>query len=340
MFYLATYFDVNYLAKGLTLYKSIAENCADFRLFVLCLDAETWSYFEKNQSSFPNLIPITIEELEEHDSALQVCKTNRSKIEFYFTLSPCLPIYLIHRYQLPHICTLDADILFLSRPTKIFDYLNDYSIIVTPHKFSKELERNKKFGVYNVSFQIFKNDEFGMSCLNRWREQCIEWCGDTYDEINERFADQKYLDEWHNLFPNRVKDLDDNVCGLAPWNLNNYNISLKEKRYYSNKERIVFFHFHHFKFFNSALAFNGFSAYRVRSNKAIKSLYLLYWNKLADENFASNTFKEHSLRYYNSNKLFSNVYYEKTFFLRVSKHNLMLFNLSWLSSFVKWMLRR
>ena len=41
------------------------------------------------------LIPLKIEDIENEYPELLEAKSNRSKIEYYFTLSPVLPLYLI-----------------------------------------------------------------------------------------------------------------------------------------------------------------------------------------------------------------------------------------------------
>ena len=284
MLYFTTYFDKNYLARGIVLYESIQHHSTDFVLYVLCLDTFTEDYFRQNQSHFPNVKTLLLTDIENEYTELKVCKANRTTIEYYFTLSPCLPLYLLKKFQLPHICSLDADILILSNPQTLFDYLEQYSIIITPHNFSPEIASHIKFGKYNVSFQIFKNDIIGIACLEKWKQQCIDWCEDTYDEINERFADQKYLDTWINDYPQKVKELFDKVSGLAPWNLNNYYIEKKGDIYYSNNERIVFYHFHHFKILTKFIATNGFYFYKAKRNNAINKLYLKYWNELENIN--------------------------------------------------------
>lgn len=287
-----TYFDKNYLSRGIVLYDSLKENCVEFELYILCLDEFTENYFKINEQRFPNVKTLLLADIESDDTALKACKANRNTIEYYFTLSPCLPLYLLKKFNLSHICSLDADILFLSDPKLLFDYLNEYSIIITPHKFSKEIAEHIKFGKYNVSFQIFKNDETGISCLETWRNQCIEWCYDTFDQENNRFADQKYLDNWIVRYPQKVKELFDNVSGLAPWNLNNFMIEKKGDVYYSNGERIVFYHFHHFKTLTTKVATNGFYFYRAKQYKAIDLLYLEYWNKLDELNKISGNYKD------------------------------------------------
>jgi hypothetical protein len=296
MLYFTTYFDKNYLSRGLALYGSLKEHSSHFRLFVLCLDNFILEYFKNRADEYPEIKTLSLSDLEAFDKELKGCKTKRSLIEYYFTLSPCLPRYLLKKYALPHICSLDADILFLHSPEKLFNYLADYSIVITPHKFSEELKKLAMYGYYNVSFQIFKNDEIGQKCLARWREQCLEWCGDHPDEMNNRFADQKYLDEWPERYEGAVKVLDDNVSGIAPWNLNNYSIKKKNRLFYSNDERIIFYHFHQFKFISAAWASHGFNQYQVKYNNQIGKLYLKYWNKVNKYNKRLFFIKDHSVR--------------------------------------------
>lgn len=284
MQYFTTYFDLNYLSRGIVLYNSLKENCDDFELYVLCLDEYTQNYFKVNKKNYPKVITIKLADLENADVELNTCKSNRSTIEYYFTLSPCLPLFLLKNYGLPHICSLDADILFLSDPISLFNYLCEYSVIITPHKFSPEIQSLEQLGVFNVSFQIFKNDNTGFMCLETWRKECIEWCGDYFDKDNNRFADQKYLDKWPSLYPGKVKVLNDNISGLAPWNLNNFKIEEKENIFYSNGEKIIYYHFQHFKILRKRLASNGFYFYNTKVYKEINRIYLKYWNKLDNIN--------------------------------------------------------
>ncbi len=317
MLYFTTYFDKNYLSRGLVLYDSLKKYGPSFKLFVLCLDDFTLEYFKNKPDQYPEIKIISLSELEAYDGELKDCKTNRSLIEYYFTLSPCLPLFLLEKYALPHICSLDADIFFLHSPEVLFDYLNDYSIVITPHKFSEEMKNSVKYGYYNVSFQIFKNDESGQKCLAFWREQCLEWCGDHLDEVNNRFADQKYLDEWPALYPNRVKVLDDHVSGIAPWNLNNYSLKKKKGLFYADDDRIIFYHFHQFKFINESWASHGFDEYRVNYHQPIGALYLKYWNEVRKYNKRLSFSKDHSIRNIQINALWERLKKENLVFFKV-----------------------
>src|SRR5262245_5124074 len=173
-----TLFDKNYLAQGLSLWSSLTRHHGSaFTLFVLCLDDTTFDYFGTN--SFKGIVPIRLADVEKDDAALQAAKGNRSKIEYYFTLSPCLPLFILQNFpRVDWICSLDADVYFFSDPQPVFDRFQSYSIIACPHKFSKELLATgiEKYGIYNVSFQAFRRDETGIRCLEQWKKQCIGWC--------------------------------------------------------------------------------------------------------------------------------------------------------------------
>ncbi len=278
-----TLFDKNYLAKGMMLFESLKLHCENFHLFILCLDDYTYDYWKQNNAK--QLTLIRLSDLEDFNSELFIAKQNRTLVEYYFTLSPCLPLFLLKKYSnLPWICSVDSDIYFYGNPKSIFDdFEKNHSILITPHKFTPELTslNFEKYGIFNVSFQAFKNNDIGLACLEKWQKQCILWCKYKYDSLNERYADQKYLDTWESDFPNSIKILDDDVTGLAVWNINNYFLSTKGTNLMSNGKRIVFYHFHCLHLINKHWFETGFSIYNVRKSKLLdQHIYQPYINQL------------------------------------------------------------
>jgi hypothetical protein len=266
MFCFTTYFDKNYISRGLALYDSLKRHCEQFELYVLCLDNITLEYFLNNVHRHPEVRSLPLNEIEDYDIELRECKKNRSIIEYYFTLSPCLPLYILKKYNLPHICSLDADIMFFSSPAIIFSNLKDYSVLITPHKFSKELKSREIYGNYNVSFQIFKNDDRGLNCLERWRKQCIDWC--YYRLEDGKFADQKYLDNWiANV--DGVTAIDMSGAGVAPWNINSHLIKINKKQVYIGDSKLIYFHFHGLRVIGPNLIIHGMNDYGVKISKMI-----------------------------------------------------------------------
>ncbi len=79
MHYLTTYFDKNYLSRGLVLYNSLKEFTSDFELYILCLDEFTFDYFQKNKSNFPEIKTLQLSDIEQDDAELIKAKSNRSK---------------------------------------------------------------------------------------------------------------------------------------------------------------------------------------------------------------------------------------------------------------------
>jgi hypothetical protein len=278
-----TFFDSHYLSRGIALLESLNKHCPHFTLYILCLDDITYTTLASLNLSNAALLELTT--LEKDDSRLLTCKKNRSLIEYYFTLSPCLPLYILEKIRpdIDYICSLDADICFFDNPSVIFADFADFSILITEHNLNEELnnEDTEKYGKYNVSFQAFRNDEIGITCLKRWRKQCIEWCYDYIDEKNHRFADQLYLEEWTTLYPNKVKVITPNTEGVAPWNLNKCHLTLKDGKLYSNGQSLIYYHFHGLNIIDSKWVANRLSIYKTKITEIIKyHLYLPYILKI------------------------------------------------------------
>lgn len=278
MFLFTTYFDQNYLSRGLVLYRSLLKHCNEFNIYVLCLDNFTFEYFLNNSDKYPEIIALSINEIESYDIELKESKNNRSTIEYYFTLSPCLPLFLLKKYNLPHICSLDADIMFFSSPEEVFSLLKKYSVLITPHNFSPKLKYREIYGKFNVSFQIFKNDQNGLKCLESWRKQCIAWC---YDKLeNGKFADQKYLDDWQSNFSG-VSSIEFPGIGVAPWNISSYTIDFYNNQLYVNNDRLIFYHYHGLRIIGQNLIIHGLTDYSEKVNKMIcKFIYKPYIKNL------------------------------------------------------------
>ena len=273
MRYYCTYFDINYLAHGLTLYKSLrAVSATGFHLWVLCFDEETFEALRA--MDLPGLQPVSLREFEGGDEALLHAKSNRSRIEYYFTCTPSWPLWLLRRYPDVDLVTyLDADIMFHSNPEPVFEELGDRSVLIVGHRFPERLRSLEIHGIYNVGLVSFRNDSPGRECLDWWRARCLEWC---YDRVEPgRFADQKYLDNWPELFTGVVV-LDNPGAGVAPWNWQNYRIETDCGRILIDGTPLIFYHYHGFKVLNRWLFDTGVAKYGAMSAAVRAILYRPY----------------------------------------------------------------
>ena len=221
-----TYFDVNYLSRGLALYASLRTHCPHFRLWVLCMDSASFEALQHLR--LPGIQAIQLDAFEAGDHQLLEAKKNRSQVEYYFTCTPSLPLYIFRKFpEVEMITYLDADLYFFDDPSPLFEEMGDQSIAIIGHRFPPALRSQERFGIYNVGWLSFKRDEHAVACLQWWRKKCIEWCYDRLD--NGRFADQKYLDVWPEKFQ-KVVVLQHHGANVAPWNLENYNLSIVQEK--------------------------------------------------------------------------------------------------------------
>ncbi len=278
MRFFCTYFDSNYLPRGLALYRSLQMHCPDFRLLVLCMDDSSRDVIDR--LNLPGVHTISMGEFERNDEPLQRARDDRSRIEYYFTCTPSLPLYVFRNWSEVALLTyLDADLFFFGNPEPLFDELGQGSIGMTAHRFTDSLKDRERYGIYNVGWLTFRNDEHGIACLTWWRERCLEWCFDR--EEDGRFADQKYLDDWPVRFGNVVV-LQHKGANLAPWNLNNYHVRYSRSDGVAvDGQPLIFFHFHGLRQANRWVFDPGWKEYGVNESKSIRAgIYVPYLRTL------------------------------------------------------------
>jgi hypothetical protein len=243
MLHFCTYFDSNFLARGLVLYDSLREHCAPFELFVLCLDNSV--HEELCRRNLPSIVPVPVEAIEAAYPDLILVKPTRSRVEYYYTCGPAFIHYLLTRYPaIDLLMYVDADLYFFGGIGPILEELDGYSIGIIEHRFSPRLRRGAKFGIYNVGWVAFRNNGTGRTCVDWWRARCIEWCYERCE--GDRYADQKYLEQWPRLFDG-VRVVQHKGANVAPWNLGRYKVDMLGDRIAVDGQPLIFFHFHGLK---------------------------------------------------------------------------------------------
>ena len=273
MRHFCTYFDHHFLLHGLTMYRSLREHAGPFRLHVLCFDRQTHAVL--SGLGRDDLRPIALEEFERGDDALVRSKADRNRVEYYFTCTPSLPLYVLARNEgIDSVAYLDADLYFFSGPQPLYDELGHGSVLIIGHRFAEaDRERGERFGIYNVGFLVFRNDAAGQACLRDWRERCIEWCRDIVEQ--ERYADQKYLNRWPGRFP-EVVVAEHKGANLARWNCMNYDLQLRNGSISVDGQPLIFYHYNGVRIVKRWLYDVDFDDYRIKETLAPEVLRLLY----------------------------------------------------------------
>jgi SAM-dependent methyltransferase len=237
-----TYFDVNYLPRGVLMIRSLLRHDPQALIFVLCLDEIT----EKALTTLsPNIKVIPIRELLVADEAFASARDTRTLIEWYFTATSCLANYLIAQYpDIPKLIYLDADLYFYSTPEFLIDEARDASVQIIEHRFSPQYANLVMYGRFNVAWIGFANTPEGRSVIQDYRANCLAWC---YDRLEgDRFGDQKYLDKWPQQFANCC------VSGLlganvAWWNMARWTPKRFDSLTYVGSDLLIFYHFQEIK---------------------------------------------------------------------------------------------
>jgi hypothetical protein len=176
------------------------------------------------------------------------------------------------------ITYVDADLFFYGSPSPLFDELGTHSILICEHRHSTHLKDQRQYGKYNVQYQSFRRDETGIACLERWRDQCLEWC---YDRVEDgRYADQGYLDEWPALYPDKLAVVSHKGAGMAPWNWAAYPLQWNSGAIEVSGQPLLFYHFHGVKIFSSYFISNGLADWGLMPWSFRRYLYAGYVRQL------------------------------------------------------------
>jgi hypothetical protein len=273
-----TYFDHNYLSRGLALYHSLQRHAPGSRLWVLCL-SET-CHQTLVALDLPDMLPIRLADFEAADPEVAATRASRSAIEYYFTCTPAWMLFVLGRETKAEWVTyLDGDLFFFASPEIIYDELQDAAVAIIPHRYTAKLARLRKFGTYNVGWVGARNDPDGIGVIKWWREKCIEWCHDVVD--GDRFADQGYLNSFSRLF-SRVKIIENIGANLAPWNIGNYRVDFRGNRVLIEAiDPLVFFHFQGLRKGLRWFIFNSHRAYRAPFSADVRNhIYKPYVDEL------------------------------------------------------------
>ena len=258
--YYCTYFDRNYLLKALSLIASLNRHLSQpFTLYAVCLDELTRTVLER--LALPNVVTIPLHQVEENDAELLAAKKTRSCVEYYWTLTPSIMLWVLDRHpEIELITYLDADLYFYADSEPIFQELGDNSTLIHGHRFPEYMKHLEIYGKYNVGLLCFRRDQAGLEVLRWWRERCNEWCYCTID--NGRYGDQLYLDDWTERF-RKVHVLEHIGAGVAPWNHIQYRFRAEpDGKVCLDDREVIFYHFHSLDF--------------VRPGLVIPAKFLLY----------------------------------------------------------------
>jgi hypothetical protein len=141
---------------------------------------------------------------------------------------------------------VDNDIFFFDDFGFLFNDLDNYSILLTPHHYPRNPEKNQNWfeanfrvGLYNAGF-IGANKQ-AKAALEWWAKACLYRCEKNY--WRGLFDDQKYLDLMP-LVERNSKVLDHLGCNVAEWNKEECRQGEENGKMFINEIfPLIFYHF-------------------------------------------------------------------------------------------------
>lgn len=238
-----TLYNSNYAAKGLAMYQSLVEHCPSFHLYLFAFDDRLAAAMKAMKLS--NLTVVTLKEFE--DEELLRIKPTRTAGEYCWTCSGSTILYCLEHFDIDSCTYIDSDLYFYSDPTVLIEEMGNNDVLITEHRYTPEYDQTVKSGKYCVQFMTFKKTENGLNVLRWWRNACLDWCYNRFED--GKFGDQKYLDDWTMRFKG-IHVLQHLGGGVAPWNMQQYTFKREGQQLIgteiaTGKEfPVVFFHFH------------------------------------------------------------------------------------------------
>lgn len=239
-----TLFDSNFSLQGIAMIESV-ENCSSelIEWTILALDESVYRFLiDLNRQNFQVL---RFNDLE--DPELMALIHTRAWNEVCWTSAACLLNFSLRSVKADQrIAYIDADCYFFSDLSTFFeDAQGNCKIFIHEHNFSSDrLSWLPKSGRFNVGVVGGIKSKSFESCIAYWREQVLDDC--SVDPKLGKCGDQTYLNNWPELFGDLCVVQNPGV-GVAPWNLNNYSVTINNDMPYVNGVKSVFFHFHGLK---------------------------------------------------------------------------------------------
>lgn len=232
----------SHLYKVKALAESLRNQKREFVLHVLVVDGGNFS--------FPNCKYWNISNLPTEETTQTITEKFKHNVnKLRWSLKPVFLKQLLLIEKAEKIIYLDNDLFFYSDFQFLFDYLNTYSFLLTPHYYKHDpkseqnwLEANFRVGLFNAGFiGVNKN---ALNTLQWWADCCAYRC--EKNSFRGLFDDQRYLDLIPVIEPDAYI-VRHKGCNIAGWNIDLCKREMIDSQIrIDGKFPVVFIHFNNY----------------------------------------------------------------------------------------------
>ncbi|MGC9124026.1 MAG: glycosyltransferase [Thermoplasmata archaeon] len=323
----------NYLSFAFTLMESFKEKHPEYDFKILLCDMwENLEDLELFLRNIDNIIPIYSLKMELNMSylLLEEMLFKYNVLEMNTAIKPFFLEYLL-KLGYEKVIYFDPDILVLHRIDEIFDLLDNYNIVLTPHILTSLPDDGKKpddlnilkSGLYNLGFIAIKKSIETLKFLRWWQEKLKDYC---FMKVEEGLhVDQKWID-FVPIFFKEVYILKDKTYNVAYWNLHERKINIINDTLTIDGEPIKFFHFSGFSVDNESSISKHQNRFTLKDLKELNNLFILYRNKLIRNGYYYFLQKKYYFDYFPSTSISIPKEIRSTIYKEIFSKNLNPFN--------------
>jgi len=292
----------NYISFARTLCNSFLKLHPEGKCYVLIIDSiEGYLNPETENFEIIKLDNIGIQNLREFCFKYNI-------IELSTALKPYLLKYLLDFRSINKILYLDPDILVTNRLDSLYEELDKYDFIITPH-LNKDYPDDgllpndatiMKHGIFNLGFIGVRKCENSSKFLLWWQHKLYDKC--LINTANGYFVDQKFIDLAITLF-NNYKIIYDVGYNVAFWNLHSRSISYIEDKWCCNDGILYFYHFSSYKPETPNLITSNQTRYTLEDSPELRSLYSEYYKILVENGYFESNQWPYTYNYFNNGEL-------------------------------------
>lgn len=274
----------NYLAQALTLKESFQLWNPGVNFYIGLVDLPLATIEIEKLNILPVKEIVDIESFNHMSRIYNITELSTAVKPYFFE-------YFFNKLGADKVVYLDPDIVVFHQFDELFNLLDQYSVVITPHYCSPPNDNKDptelailSTGVYNLGFVAFSKAEEALIFIKWWEEKLLNYCFTG----NGMFTDQL----WMNFVPcfcNKVFVMRDPGYNMANWNLHERQISKRGNKYYVNNNfPLVFFHYSNYKLEFPEIFASYNNRYSISDRPDVYPVFEYYQKKLA----------EHEIEYY------------------------------------------
>jgi hypothetical protein len=173
----------------------------------------------------------------------------------------------------------------------IFNNLNQYDFIITPHIRKPYIDFNGStseeeilfVGIYNLGFFAIRNTSIGIKFIKWWEEKLKNQCyADKFDALH---VDQKWLDFLPSFFPENVLIEKSPTINMASWSIHEVEFKEVNGKYYIDEDPLIIYHFSGIDILDDDNINKKQTKFNLNNKPEYKNLFKNYRNTVLNAKF-------------------------------------------------------